>query len=71
MLSQLPDFVCIDIVRGFFVTEKKAALLREDMVKKLVDSHHNYYTGEAREGERVVESTGACRNDACLGMASK
>ena len=37
MLSRLPDFV--RIVRGFFVTEKKAALLREDVVKKLVDSH--------------------------------
>ena len=37
MLSRLPDFV--QIVRGFFMTEKKAALLREDVVKKLVDSH--------------------------------
>ena len=37
MLSRLPDFV--RIVRGFFVTEKKAALLRDDVVKKLVDSH--------------------------------
>ena len=37
MLSRLPDFV--RIVRGFFVTEKKAALPREDVVKKLVDSH--------------------------------
>ena len=37
MLSRLPDFV--RIVKGFFVTEKKAAVLREDVVKKLVDSH--------------------------------
>ena len=37
MLSRLPDFV--RIVRGFFVTEKKVALPREDVVKKLVDSH--------------------------------
>ena len=37
MLSRLPDFV--RTVRGFFVTEKKAALPREDVVKKLVDSH--------------------------------
>lgn len=37
MLSRLPDFV--RIMRGFFVTEKKAALPREDVVKKLVDSH--------------------------------
>ena len=37
MLGRLPEFV--RIIRGFFVTEKKAALLREDVVKKLVDSH--------------------------------
>ena len=37
MLSRLPDFV--RIVRGFFVTEKKAALPMEDVIKKLVDSH--------------------------------
>jgi hypothetical protein len=37
MLSRLPDFV--RIVRGFFVTEKKTALSREEVVKKLVDSH--------------------------------
>ena len=37
MLSRLPDFV--RIVRGFFVTEKKVALPREDVIKKLVDSH--------------------------------
>ena len=37
MLSRLPDFV--RIVRGFFVTEKKAALLKEDVVKKLAESH--------------------------------
>jgi hypothetical protein len=37
MLNRLPNFV--RIVRGFFVTEKKAALPREEVVKKLVDSH--------------------------------
>ena len=37
MLSQLPDFV--RIVQGFFVIKKKAALPRENVVKKLVDSH--------------------------------
>ena len=37
MLSRLPDYV--RIIKCFFVTEKKAALLSEDVVKKLVDSH--------------------------------
>jgi len=45
MLGRLPDFV--KILRTFFLTEKKPALLIEDVVKKVSDSHRSALAGSA------------------------
>jgi len=47
MLGRLPNFV--KILRTFFLTEKKPALLIEDVVKKVGDSHRSALAGSAVE----------------------
>ena len=47
MLGRLPDFV--KILRTFFLTEKKPALLIEDVVKKVTVSHRSALAGHAVE----------------------
>lgn len=46
-LGRLPDFV--KILRTFFLTEKKPALLIEDVVKKVSDSHRSALVGNTVE----------------------